>query len=721
MNAAFAACFMDLEVDLERLLIAHKAVRAELLADFSAGGYWVGEISSSPVATAAAISALVLAHRQDSDDVLRKIQAGESQTTEQLVQSDLSELLLESVHWLARRQNADGGWGDCEGARSNIAATMMVQAAFRLTGVPGKYADLTERADDFVESQGGVSGLRQNIGDDKTYLASILTTCAVADVLPWRQVPTLPFEWLNVPKRWRDDISLPVARWGAPIVMAVGLAKFEHDPPKNPITRIARRTLKKKTLEYLQQFQAADDSFQASPLATAMVVLSLASIGCQDHKIVQRGVEFLLSSVRADASWALATSLATNNSTLALEALLPNALRSFARDPISEMSGDDIGTRWPLTISNQDTVSEHLPIVATAEVGSLGSGAADATESREVRERCIDWLLGTQRVTIDEATGTSTGGWGASDAPGADSNSIATAGALLTLARAWDLGEVRQRGQTERAAELGIDWLLKMQNDDGGWPTYCRDDDSHPMDRSGVDPSAQALRALAAWQRIWYADRHEPMPSSPSSRLEWMSTAVEQGFQFLESQQREDGSFVPVWFGNEHHADAENLILGTAQVLVALADLHVLDSSVVQRAADYLVASQHAGGGWGPPRVRVDYSGGERDKNTRTWRENDTLAKYCSVEETAAAVSALVPLAAKSPALQKSVSRGLAWLATAVEQDRHRQPAIVGFYLGQIWYYERLYPLAFAAGALSRAVAAIAKERQEPAISSQEV
>lgn len=703
--------FMNLEVDFERLHIAHKTVRADLLAEFAAGGYWAGEISSSPVSTAAAISALVLAHRQDSDDALRKIQAGESQATDQLVQSDLSELLLESVHWLARRQNADGGWGDCEGARSNIAATMMVQAAFRLTGVPAKYADLMARADDFVEACGGVSGLRQSIGDDKTYLASILTTCSVADVLTWRQVPTLPFEWLNVPKRWQDDISLPVARWGAPIVMAVGLAKFEHDPPKNPITRLTRRTLKKKTLAYLQQFQAADDSFQASPLATAIVVLSLASIGCQDHKIVQRGVEFLLSSVRADASWALATNLATTNSTLALQGLLPVSAFELTHEPDADRNGSDFAARWSDTITNHDTIVEHLSVTAVA----------DSADSQNVRERCIDWLLRTQHVTIDDSTNTSIGGWGMSDAAGADPNSISTASALIALAKSWAFGDVMHRDRIERAAELGIDWLLKMQNDDGGWPTYCRDDDSHPLDRSGVDPSAQAVRALSAWQRIWQVGRPERLKPSRSSRLNWMITAVEQGFQFLELQQREDGSFAPVWFGNEHQANAENPILGAAQVLVALADLRVLNSSIAARAADYLVASQHSGGGWGPPRVPIDYSSGERNKNSRTWRENDTLAKYCSVEETAAAVAALLPFAEKSPALQKSVSRGLAWLATAVEQDRHRQPAIVGFYLGQIWYYDRLYPLAFAAGALSRAVAAITTEKREPVASSPEV
>ena len=42
----------------------------------------------------------------------------------------LSELIMGSVRWLARRQNADGGWGDTDKSPSNIATTMLVRAAF---------------------------------------------------------------------------------------------------------------------------------------------------------------------------------------------------------------------------------------------------------------------------------------------------------------------------------------------------------------------------------------------------------------------------------------------------------------------------------------------------------------------------------------------------------------------------------------------------------------
>jgi squalene-hopene/tetraprenyl-beta-curcumene cyclase len=51
------------------------------------------------------------------------------------------------------------------------------------------------------------------------------------------------------------------------------------------------------------------------------------------------------------------------------------------------------------------------------------------------------------------------------------------------------------------------------------------------------------------------------------------------------------------------------------------------------------------------------------------------------------------------------LQRGLNWLATRVEGGQHTQPSPIGFYFARLWYYERLYPLTFAASALTRAAA----------------
>jgi hypothetical protein len=62
-----------------------------------------------------------------------------------------------------------------------------------------------------------------------------------------------------------------------------------------------------------------------------------------------------------------------------------------------------------------------------------------------------------------------------------------------------------------------------------------------------------------------------------------------------------------------------------------------------------------------------------------------------------------------------AVAHGLSWLAEAVEKDLHRQPAVVGVWPGNFWYDDRLYPLIFAADALSRAERQLTPQRPIPA------
>src|SRR5690606_9270338 len=97
------------------------------------------------------------------------------------------------------------------------------------------------------------------------------------------------------------------------LLLAVGLAKHAHKPPQNPVTRVLRRTLRARAVTALEELQSADESFLASTPITALVVMSLATSGYRSHAVVQRGVEFLLSLVRGDASWPIGASLATAN------------------------------------------------------------------------------------------------------------------------------------------------------------------------------------------------------------------------------------------------------------------------------------------------------------------------------------------------------------------------------------------------------------------------
>jgi squalene-hopene/tetraprenyl-beta-curcumene cyclase len=687
---------MKLQVDVERVQLARKAVRAELLSERAPAGHWVGYVASSPLATAAAVSALVAAHHTDTKEVLRADEETQAElVAKQVVQGDLCEFLLESVNWLAQHQNPDGGWGDCTNGRSSIAATMLVQAAFRLTGVPAKYDDLILRADQFVATQGGIAALRRQYREDKPFVAAILATCAIAGTIPWSNVPTLPFEQVCLPKRWQTHVQTPFHRTALPLLLAVGRAKFQHDPPHNPLMRLWRRSICTRSLTLLEQLQADDDSYLASVPTTAFVVLSLASIGCRDHRIVQRGVEFLLATVRRDASWPVETNIATTATTL--------VLNSVVIDP------HPTNASWQdASFAARNQADDHE--LASSSSYDPAHGEAHLDGEHLVDVRCLDWLLAGQRTTPNAITVVAPGGWARSDAAGALPNAHDTASVLLALARLPARDNPPHRERLEIAVRSALAWLLDLQNEDGGWPTFYRRPGGFQPDESSTEVTSNVLRALAACQASRDAELAGGSRNSPTTSSQRIDAAIERGWRYLESVQRDDGSFTSRWFGNEFQPDDQNPVVGTAQVLLMCHQLSRSDWGMADRAVRWLLSSQHAGGGWGPPRAPVDYSGAEKD-GFRAWRANEALAKLSSIEETALAVATLLPLAGASQPVAKAVSAGLTWVVNAIEQDAHRRPTAIGFYPSRIWYHERLYPLVFAEAALSRAVQALATER----------
>jgi squalene-hopene/tetraprenyl-beta-curcumene cyclase len=221
------------------------------------------------------------------------------------------------------------------------------------------------------------------------------------------------------------------------------------------------------------------------------------------------------------------------------------------------------------------------------------------------------------------------------------------------------------------AAAEAVGWLLDLQNEDGGWPTFCRGWGALPFDRSGCDLTAHALRALHAWEH-----------AAPAGRA---GQSIERGLDYLARQQRDDGSWLPLWFGNQYFPGGENPIYGTARVLLAYRDLGLMETAAARRGVEWLASHTDPGGGWGGGPGGEAAGGGP------------------SIEETALAVEALVA-APEGPAVNNALEEGLAWLVVAVNQGRHREAAPIGFYFAKLWYYEKLYPLLFALAALGQAI-----------------
>jgi squalene-hopene/tetraprenyl-beta-curcumene cyclase len=300
---------------------------------------------------------------------------------------------------------------------------------------------------------------------------------------------------------------------------------------------------------------------------------------------------------------------------------------------------------WPID-TNLATWVTTLSINALATAGEL--------ENLDRCEAIREWLLSQQYKVRHPYTGADPGGWAWTPLPGGVPDADDTPGAILAL------HHLERTEVSNEARADGVYWLAYLQNRDGGWPTFCRGWGHLPFDRSGADLTAHVLRAIASGKDL------------PSNIQEWH---VKHGLSFLERQQRSDGSWLPLWFGNQHAPDDINATYGTARVLAAYRDLGLMDTEPARRGVAWLLANQNDDGGWGGC------------KGTPS-----------SVEETALAVEVLVD--AKP---QAAVRRGVEWLVAAVERSELHRPTPIGFYFARLWYFEKLYPIVFTVAALGLA------------------
>ncbi|MEN9575409.1 MAG: hypothetical protein RL514_3264 [Verrucomicrobiota bacterium] len=631
--------------------------RAALLAERGPHGHWEGELSSSALSTATAVTALELWQRAVAAE--RSAVSGQQSAIEA------------GLKWLAAHQNADGGWGDTTLSFSNISTTALCWAAFgAVPGAEARWPEVVRRAEAWLVMQCSVisnqcsdpktaasaaptenwtlntehspldrdrliTAIIARYGKDRTFSVPILTMCALAGRLgegkeAWRRVIQLPFELAALPQKFFAALRLPVVSYALPALIAIGQVRHHHLPTRNPVLRLLRNRARAKTLRVLERIQPPNGGFlEATPL-TSFVTMSLAGSGQADHPVALRGVEFLLKSMRADGSWPIDTNLATWVTTLAVNALGPS-------------------------------IHEVM--------------------SAEERGRILDWLLAQQYRTVHPYTNAAPGGWSWTDLPGGVPDADDTAGALLALKQLND-GSPRVR----EAAIAGVKWLLDLQNRDGGIPTFCRGWTNLPFDRSSPDITAHALVAWSAW--IFDL----PMPLQSEVR-----EAVRRAIVFLAKTRNSDGAWEPLWFGNQHAPNEANSTYGTARVARALGWLgplhHGNSYDLCKEGYGWLIRAIGMDGGWGGAR-----------------------GCPCSVEETALAVE-MLGSHAKRPLGEYATTlwSGTDWLLRRVEDDTWTQPAPIGFYFAKLWYYERLYPMVFTVAALE-AVARLGGDEERSAV-----
>ncbi|VGO17515.1 Sporulenol synthase [Pontiella desulfatans] len=272
-------------------------------------------------------------------------------------------------------------------------------------------------------------------------------------------------------------------------------------------------------------------------------------------------------------------------------------------------------------------------------VTSLAVRALEGDLSEERQTAIRNHLVQTQWREEHPFTHAEPGGWGWTNHQGGVPDADDTAAALIAL---------HQLGCETGVAEQGILWLLNLQNRDGGMPTFCRGWGKLPFDRSCPDLTAHMIRAFSLWrdamdENLWAA----------------MFDSILVGIEYLEKEQRPDGSWVPLWFGSQSHPEHENPVYGTCRVLEALAGL---DEGEFPKAATM---------------------------KARAFQWLETVRLDDLGLEELALVAGLT-------------GKGVDELLEKTAQGTQFPASPIGLYFASLWYSEKLYPLIFALEALKR-------------------
>lgn len=688
-----------------------------LLAQRNREGHWSGFLSSSALSTATATMALSSYHR-----------SGRGSSCER---THWEELCNAGWRWLVENQNNDGGWGDTTKSFSNISTTALVWAALPTNdprfeqanaacqnwlieevrrssqGRSAKHPDSHD--EDRLDPHELAQAIRQRYGKDHTFSVPILTALALRSRLgelpkAWKDIPQLPFELAAFPRAWYAKLRLRVVSYALPALIAIGLVRFRQFPGPNPVMSALRRGVTDRVLKILREIQPESGGYlEAIPL-TSFVTMSLIEAGLEDCPVVPSGIDFLVHSFRNDGSWAIDTNLATWATTLAINSL------------------------------------QQVKSVKAKSARQL----TEKIDSKTIRN-ITRWLLDQQYKTVHPFTRAAPGGWAWTDLSGGVPDADDTPGALLALAL-LSRSQPELRRQAIESATAGVKWLLQTQNRDGGMPTFCKGWGQLPFDRSSSDLTAHAIRA---WDE-WY-------PELPALVQADVRSAMRKGVLYLLGQQRDDGSFVPLWFGNQHLEQEENPVYGTSRVLLAWANLIANRSTNAAesrtryshidwerwweaglRAWRWMLDQQNADGGWGggnngnKPAVRrgsgqsVAGATSPFSPGTETGGSSPVcpMTGTCtSIEETGLALEAVgacwntlfslvqthstcitsfdesgrLDLMARTHA---AIDRACQALTTLTNNGTAFPSSPIGFYFAKLWYYEKTYPIVFALNGL---------------------
>lgn len=505
------------------------------------------------------------------------------------------------AEWLERTMCSDGSWGDSPESPSNMTATLLTYTSLYALG------RAPEQTRYYLEQRfGGI--------DDEHIVRGVLDyygrdlTFSVP-ILVMCALAGIVRKWDRIPQFPFELTILPQRFFRflqLPVVSyaipaLIAVGIVRFRRGQQNILSPLRETFVPKCLRVLTALQPEDGGFLEAAPLTAFVSMCMSEAGLRDHVVVRKAAEFLHDTVREDGSWPIDTDLASWVTALSVRAL-----------------DEDVEERELLASTIRANAFKHKHYF----------------------------------------TGAQAGGWGWSDLPGAAPDGDDTSGALVAL-------HILTRGNYCDEVGAGIEWLMALQNNDGGMPTFCKGWGRLPFDRSSADISAHALLAMELW-----------MDSLPEKMQLRARRSIDRMIGWMAREQAEDGSWTPLWFGDQDAKDERSPVYGTATAVEYLStSKNEAARPLIERGIGFLRSAQNEDGGWGGAK-------GVESKVTLTAR----------------AISALASTTGNDEALE----RGFDFLHEIWQRGELYRAEPIGLYFARLWYSEPMYNMTFVLMALKK-------------------
>jgi squalene-hopene/tetraprenyl-beta-curcumene cyclase len=473
------------------------------------------------------------------------------------------------ANYVRRKQLADGGWSIYPGGPSELNATCKAYFALKLVGDNPKSPHMVQARETALR----LGGLEKSNSYVRFYLA-------VAGALGWELVPAILPEMMLLPSWFYLNIY-EMSSWTRGIVIPMAILSALRPDWRLPAhARVDELfcdpSRKAAAFDWSDQLISWRNFFLAADRAMKLY-----------EKLPWKPLR--QRALREAKAWVLEHIERTDGLAAIYPAMMNSifALMALGHGPDDPLTSREIREFARFEIEDKDTIRLQpcvSPVWDTC-IAMVALEEAGVPADHPALVKAAEWILSKQvlgpgdwQVKNKDAA---PGGWVFEFRNDFYPDVDDTAFVLMALQRV----KFPDPKRMEAAVRRGIQWLLSMQNRDGGWAAFDRDnnkeflcnipfaDHNAMLDPSTADVTARVLECLG---RFGWSSNHP---------------AIRRALQFLLKDQCEDGS----WFGRW----GVNYVYGTSGVLRSLETVSLTATEYCQRAVNWLRSVQKADGSFG--------------------------------------------------------------------------------------------------------------------------